>query len=353
MKDVTRLIEMLYDEGVKNNKWAYVASYIAQIFDANHCAIYVRSIENPVVSMIEGVNGPNSSRVKEFVGKPHLSPFYTQIRNTEVGSILSNSDIVYNADESARKKAALKELDIDSFMITPVLRNNDVEGVIRISRNEQHEPFSDAEKLKLQNLLPTISNALTIANDAIVNKKLLRTYDVLNHLGRAGVIVNSALQVISSNSEFDSLANEQDFIEVENEQLSFSAYQELIQLESQIKSDAECPSPLLFTSTSNQSQFSVSTKKLISTDLETTSCYLITFNTQNLSYRSKVYSEMFTFSKAELELALHLSIGLSLTEIATQKSVSKHTVRSQLKNIFKKTGAHSQNELIATLNFVL
>jgi DNA-binding CsgD family transcriptional regulator len=51
-------------------------------------------------------------------------------------------------------------------------------------------------------------------------------------------------------------------------------------------------------------------------------------------------------SAAEAELSALLAQGLSLEDAATRRGLSIHTVRSQLKVIFGKTGASSQAQLV-------
>ena len=49
---------------------------------------------------------------------------------------------------------------------------------------------------------------------------------------------------------------------------------------------------------------------------------------------------------AEARLAIALSNGQSLRDIADQHALSKETVRTQLRTVFDKTGVHRQSELV-------
>jgi len=57
----------------------------------------------------------------------------------------------------------------------------------------------------------------------------------------------------------------------------------------------------------------------------------------------------FELTTAEAELASALATGLSLSQCAQQRRVSLHTVRSQLKQIFTKTGTSRQTDLVRLL----
>jgi DNA-binding CsgD family transcriptional regulator len=54
-------------------------------------------------------------------------------------------------------------------------------------------------------------------------------------------------------------------------------------------------------------------------------------------------------SEREAQVALLLGTGLSVIQIARRMRVTVHTVRTQLKSAFQKTGCHSQAELMRRL----
>jgi DNA-binding CsgD family transcriptional regulator len=60
-----------------------------------------------------------------------------------------------------------------------------------------------------------------------------------------------------------------------------------------------------------------------------------------------VLKARFALSNAETEVALALAGGSRLLDISQLRGVTPHTVRSQLKAIFHKTGARSQAQLVA------
>jgi DNA-binding CsgD family transcriptional regulator len=64
--------------------------------------------------------------------------------------------------------------------------------------------------------------------------------------------------------------------------------------------------------------------------------------------RKSVLAQLFALTPAEEQLIGFLGQGLSLSEIAARRGSSIHTVRSQIKTIFRKTGQRTQAQL-ATL----
>ena len=57
---------------------------------------------------------------------------------------------------------------------------------------------------------------------------------------------------------------------------------------------------------------------------------------------------MFGLTAAEAQVAIDIAAGRSVEDIAASRSVTRNTVRSQLKSIFDKTNTHRQLQL-ATL----
>jgi len=75
------------------------------------------------------------------------------------------------------------------------------------------------------------------------------------------------------------------------------------------------------------------------------SLVLVFFGVQSLLKDSQLY-HLWNLSKKEIYICQRLLIGQSLNNIADNSSRSIHTVRSQVKSIFKKSGSHSQSDLI-------
>ncbi|WP_426077717.1 helix-turn-helix transcriptional regulator [Janthinobacterium sp. PSPC3-1] len=62
---------------------------------------------------------------------------------------------------------------------------------------------------------------------------------------------------------------------------------------------------------------------------------------------AKMVARLFSLTVAESELVVALCAGNTLEEAASGRDTSIHTVRSQLKSIFNKTGTHRQVDLMA------
>jgi DNA-binding CsgD family transcriptional regulator len=66
----------------------------------------------------------------------------------------------------------------------------------------------------------------------------------------------------------------------------------------------------------------------------------------------QLLGKLYDLSPTELRVASALLAGSSPEEYARQAGVTQHTVRSQLKSLFRKTGTRRQSELVAVLSRV-
>jgi DNA-binding CsgD family transcriptional regulator len=85
-------------------------------------------------------------------------------------------------------------------------------------------------------------------------------------------------------------------------------------------------------------------------DWQTPLALILVIEASNNLPTLKYLAHLYNLSPAELRVAEALVAGKSPENYATEAAVSMNTVRSQLKNLFNKTGTHRQSELVALLS---
>lgn len=68
------------------------------------------------------------------------------------------------------------------------------------------------------------------------------------------------------------------------------------------------------------------------------------------SLSQRLIQRYFMLSPAEALVAIEISNGLSIEELAMKNGVASSTIRSQLKSVFEKTDTHRQNELASLIS---
>lgn len=81
--------------------------------------------------------------------------------------------------------------------------------------------------------------------------------------------------------------------------------------------------------------------------------FLLLIENTDEKVRVEQYKRFFNLTSAEANLAANMSMGKTLNQLAEEKLLSKHTLRTQLKSVFLKTDTHSQNELVVLLKNVV
>jgi DNA-binding CsgD family transcriptional regulator len=107
--------------------------------------------------------------------------------------------------------------------------------------------------------------------------------------------------------------------------------------------DAELPLPLLVTPMH---------ANLITTDLDYEGAKVAVFlSDPNLQQPISIDSlvTVYNLTPSEAQVAISLANGHSIDQIARKSNHSAHTIRSQLKSVFRKTGVSRQSELIKLL----
>lgn len=69
--------------------------------------------------------------------------------------------------------------------------------------------------------------------------------------------------------------------------------------------------------------------------------------------QKQLLAQMFQFSEAESDVALHMANGLGRDEIARRRGSALSTVHDQIKSIYRKAGVRREGELVALLNRIL
>ncbi|WP_199610955.1 helix-turn-helix transcriptional regulator [Flocculibacter collagenilyticus] len=353
MDELSKLADILFTDGVEQNRWSYVASYMAQLFEANHCVITLRDVAIPESKLFIGMNGQHANKLSSEISNPTHPLFSDYVRNSKVGKIITKADII--VDEANLNITNLADgADIDSYIVSPVFRDNDVEGLVTLTRGVNQKPFDQKEMEGLKGFLPIFRWIFLLVKKNHEIEQASISQGIVNAIDVPTALIKATGEIESYNQACKSLIDNQPSVWVEQNKLGFEQSNIGAELQAyceQLASETQ-PLPTKLIKVAESSWECTIKLKSIVLPSSDDNYVLLSVNNQNKVVRRKCFKELFKLSPAESEIAVYLSLGLSLGEVAEIKNTSKHTVRSQLKGIFRKTSTHSQNELIALLNFV-
>ena len=182
--------------------------------------------------------------------------------------------------------------------------------------------------------------------------------DVLDRLPIGIILADEKCTITAMNRHAKNILNENDALSTENNQLvlhSQTDTKKLHQAVSEVSgaqlSNQNLPQykSMMVGSTSDSPcsiHITASNTASLPTDKSLVSIYISCAESRQ-EISANILAETYTLTPAETRLLKHLLNGShSLSAVASKISVSKHTVRSQLKSILEKTNTHSQTELI-------
>ena len=231
--------------------------------------------------------------------------------------------------------------------------------VLGLHRSLSQPAFSEPEKQIADRFIGHIQRALRLQRHTkTLNEKAELGARAIDSFSLSMIIVDSKAFVLHLNSEAKALIDaKQNGIHIKNNRLSADSPKENHKLNDLITQATSYPAigGAMFFNCSNNPQ----TQQVFVTPLPASSPYAQDWQTPlalvlmmkpnqpcpSLQFLGKLYN----FSPAEIKVCASLMQGKSPEEYALEAGVSVHTVRTQIKNLFRKTETNRQSELVALL----
>ncbi len=231
-------------------------------------------------------------------------------------------------------------------------------------RNDDNTEVENAgnteEQQRFLRLLPHFHRALAINRHySDNNQERLLTSSIIDKLPIGVVVINTDRQIISSNKRAEEIACARLGISIENNVFIIedkSKHIELVRYINHLASrESNGLSQITYSLTVNQNDQTALSILVTSdpyyhshydsgSDLRITLFIASPFVQHPISLKS--LQSLLKLTPAEARLAALLASGISLEKAAEKSNITKHTARTQLKNIFQKTGTHKQTELV-------
>lgn len=237
--------------------------------------------------------------------------------------------------------------------------------LISFQRNQSAGQFSEQELQQMNLIIPHVKQCLGLFNSFHQQQTKSDTLQAaLNSLQLPTLVLNNLLQVVHANPSAEQfLMEHQALVKLQNKQLVIQdedKHHEYIfhacKLVSYRVNSAEENNHLTLSLPCDQGelQFNISPIFSLADPAESgkakqgllVQCCLIE-KTAELSVTT--IRQHLNITKAEAQICLLLAQGLNVTDISVKRGVSVHTVREQLRSVYKKTPYSRQGELITAL----
>lgn len=358
MERLPDLIASLYADGVNQSMWHVFTDQASAYFNADGCVLSFKDIQNPSNPLVFKVGAWSDSGERESV--LHEEPIANLVQGTPVGQVFTNGDIVAPTEINSASVSEVKKL-----LAGTVYRDERYEAVIGFLRSPEKPDFGDVEKQLLKQFFPFLTHAVGSKLESEFQSGVIEAELILDQVPTACAIVTKKGKMVLGNELFENVKQQKSLFYLYAKQLHFfdsrvqawftDFAQEKISARAR-KDKSQNRSILRIEDDSYTMLLKLShLKKAIhfSSDEIESGELVLSIYSPRFQGRSAVYRQLFDFTKAEAEVAELLSFGLTMTDLAERKNVSKHTLRTQLKSIFQKTNTHSQNELVILLSNVV
>jgi len=278
------------------------------------------------------------------------------------GKVFSLQELV-DPEELTRSKyyqAYLKPAGVFHILGADLHLPEGMEARLRLSRAPRAKPFDSSCRSLCQRLLPHLDQALQLHLRLRTVQSERDLYgQAMERLALGSILLDEQGRVVSSNEPASRLLAQGEILRLDDGQLKCTTakhqqvFEELFQraVQSQ-RSPAPAMVEAMHLPRNGTSDLGIVIRPVPNHQgAEGTSgpvvAVLISDSPQGVPESSpQVLRQLFDLSPAEARLALLLAQGLTLSEAAQQLFLSQHTLRSQLKSIFAKTGVKRQAALV-------
>ena len=351
------LLETVYEATLDNTQWPVFLEKLTDVTNVACSTIWLTSDQG---GFFYGHNLNPESLARYQAYYVHIDPFIECMKRRNVGQVgLTHEDVSDNVLRSTEFfNDFFKDEDVRYGISGLVYKQDNNMLNISLGRPERGGVFSKKEVNLLKVLIPHIRRAYTISNQ--LHQSQLQqsiTESALNNLSVAVILVDKHGKPLLINQKAENLLMGSDVLTVKGGELTATNVKiqhkllELIKKASQ--RELVRAGGLKIAREPDQSELTLLITPIyaLNTPLadytsEPAAMILISESEQNIRLPSEVLSSLYGLTRAEIRLVEELVQGITLEQIAEKYQISKHTLRVQIKSVFRKTGVNRQLDLV-------
>jgi len=365
----SHIVPEIYEATIDPNHWDYVVTMIAKLTQSKSACLYYKNKELEIASTIAQFGLPKGERMNFNDQCDTLDGMFCSKQDGNAGEPLftqfhPGSNGVMQ-DDSAIYVDWMKPNDIYHVGGAQFVDTETHKAGIAILRDEKAGVWGDGEMRVIDEILPHLRRALNIHSEfthlRLKQDALLQGLDrlviglILYDNNAQPVYINPTAQAIMEGHPAMQLqdgdlilTNPEDEKNLRKTILETAAIDPDDSWKQSVAigithPDVEAPLPILVTPMHAH---------LITSDLDYDGAKVAVFlSDPNLQQPISIDNlvSVYSLTPSEAQVAISLANGHSIDEIAESSHHSAHTIRSQLKSVFRKTGVSRQSELIKLL----
>lgn len=357
-----QLISCIYDAALDESQWENALNTLANILHADKGSIRILNMHSKDIQQVHTLNIDPSFSQSYIDHYMNIDPW--------IEILLKARDTMFDCTHHLLTNKEYESLEYHQDFVAPqghyygvggtININNDTTCYISFQRAKKHQGFEAYYLDLLYKLAPHIQKAVLL-NKKICNLELEKNTfsDSMNQINCPLMLVNKNGTVLFINSQAEQIMDLQTDMIIRNNyiiirSLEDDKLQKLIHhaTHGQVKQGGA----MCYTDSTTQDFVSILVSPVnpdrinIDTHSDDNALLVLSTKQQQKPLPTEMLCNLYNITKAEARLTMHLCQGLTLDEISEKLSLSKNTLRSQLRSCFRKTGTSRQAELVSLIS---
>lgn len=364
-REIIALVDLIYESALNPQRWPAFLNALADDLGGSASAnLFVFNHKGPTVDILESVRIDPSSlpRYQDYyIG---CDVWLQRMRSLPADSTVTGSALLPSCEfmQSEFYDDFLRHLDIYHVCSAKLMDEESKTSVLSIYRPSDKDDFSPAELRFVHALSPHLRRAvqmhLKMGSLAAQNAAM---HEALDRIAGGVVFVSADASVLQMNRAAEEMVRQNDGLSVRRGRLTAAHAQETAELRDLITQAADAASGVLARPGGEIALSRPSLRRALAvivcpfrsgTDgsgpaaARPCACVFVTDPEREVEVPVETVVRLYGVTQAEARIALGLAGGRRLEDLADQFGITLQTARSQLKQIYAKTGTHRQAELV-------
>ena len=363
-----RIVPEIYEATVNPGHWSYVLAMMAKLTRSQYACLFHSYKEMNISSVVAQYGFSASMSVEIDLQLEILNALFDRgslASSNHALSIYTPDQGPVSDDNAAKYRDWMQANDIHYVYGGHIMDDANARASFALMRNGNNGEWDEGEIRVVREILPHLSRALTIHSE--FTHLRIRQDALLKGLDRLviGLIVyDRHAQVVYINPTARSIIDEHPAFQIYENNIVLANTEEDRKLKNSIMTaasidpddswkqsvaigvtHAKCESPLPMLVTPMHAH-------MITSDLDYEGAKVAVFlSDPNVKHpiSADSLSSVYGLTPSEAQVSISLVNGHNIEQIAKASNHSTHTIRSQLKSVFRKTGVARQSELIKLL----
>lgn len=365
LQTYSHLLDSLYSGATENDKWQTFLSEIKSLLNLQFATLVLRqpTATDPGLLFTSGAEADLA--VLDSADNQYTSEFFAQdpLFNLPLNQVVTLEDIVPKEQllQSDYYKVFLRSLNMDYIAGIDWISSNGSRVSIRFTRESHQGSFTDADKELLTLLIPHLEHAVSFSlekQQLLSERQLYAQFISKRSIGivtldKHGEVIqcnSTAEQFINSD---DGLVNTRNQLLTNSKALNETLRQHIDEALTAKRNKQRMPiNALSIPRSSGKMDYQLVIKPVPydrHIESESAPCLMIFLQDpeKNLEISVRLLMNLYQLTLSEATIAILLSEGNTMDDVAEELDIKKNTVRAHLRSIFAKTGVTQQSMLVS------